>query len=86
MWKRDEFQDLYFEVAGAFMVGLGKVQSNSVSLELVYVIIYSRPWSLVWVRQGFVYVTIVPLEILQDGSLGLSHILNFACLAGYCID
>ena len=39
---------------------------------------------LVRVPQGFVYITGVPLEMLQDGYL--THILNFACPAGYCID
>ena len=84
-WERDELQDLYLEVHGAPVVGLGEVQSNGVTLNLVCVSIYYVPGSVVWVPQGFVYVTIVPLEMLQDSSLGLSHILNFACLVNYYI-
>ena len=45
--KRDEIQDQYLEVSGAYMFSLGKVWSNSVSLELVCVSVCSgrRPLS-----------------------------------------
>ena len=52
------------EVHGPPVVGLGKVCSNGVTLELVCVSICCGPMSVVWVPQGFIYVTIVPLEML----------------------
>ena len=47
LWEGDEFQDLNFEVVGTLVLCLGKVLSNSVTLDLVCVSIFYGPRSLV---------------------------------------
>ena len=64
LWERDEFHDFYFEVLGALVCGLGKMYSNCVMLDLVYVSIACMSRCVLWAFQGFVCINIVPLEVL----------------------